>query len=94
MKYKIQRIDHAKLTQGLLRLCAMLPMYYYLAYERKEECMNLLNEIHHEALRTNFLRRNNWEPLQSAYNIQKSDERIFIESLRGKAYLEFKIVEL
>lgn len=94
MKYKIQRIDHAKLTQGLLRLCMMLPNYYYVACNSKDECRNLLTEIHHEALRTKFLRRNNWEPLQCAYNIQKSYERIFIESLLGKAYLEFKIVEL
>ena len=92
MKYKIQRTDHAKLTQGLLRLCCMIPSYFYRPYER-EICQSLLEEIHREALDTKFLRRNNWEPLFTAYNIKKNDEQIFIESLNGKAYLEFNIVE-
>ena len=94
MKYKIQRTDHAKLTQGLLRLCSMLPKFYYEPYGSKNDCRSLLDGIYREALETKFLRRNNWEPLNSAYNIQKTDDRIFIESLSGKPYLEFQIVEV
>lgn len=94
MKYKIQRTDHKKLTQGLLALCMMLPGFYYEPYGSKYDCRNLLNSIYEEALKTKFLRRNNWEPLNSAYNIQKTDDRIFIESLSGKPYLEFQIVEV
>lgn len=94
MKYKIQRTDHKKLTQGLLALCMMLPKFYYEAYDSKHECRNLLNSIYSEALKTKFLRRNNWEPLSSAYNIQKTDDRIFIESIFGKPYLEFQIIEV
>lgn len=93
MKYKIQRTDHAKLTQGLLRLCCMIPSYFYQPDER-EICLRLLEEIYREALDTKFLRRNNWEPLFTAYNIKKNDEQIFIESLNGKAYLEFNIVKV
>ena len=92
--YKIQRTDHAKLTQGLLRLCCMIPKYFYQPYESKTDCRQLLATIHHLALDTQFLRRNKWEPLFTAYNIQKTDERIYIESLIGKAYLEFNIVEV
>ena len=94
MSYKIQRTDHAKLTQGLLYLCCVLPRFYYDTNASKVDCKNLLNSIYEEALNTKFLRRNNWEPLQSAYNILKTDDRIFIESLSGKAYLEFQIVEV
>jgi len=94
MKYKIQRTDHAKLTQGLLRLCMMLPKFYNEAYGSKDECRILLDSIYSEALKTKFLRRNYWEPLNSAYNIQKTDDRIFIESLSGKPYLEFQIIEV
>lgn len=94
MKYKIQRTDHKKLTQGLLALCMMLPKFYYEAYGSKGECRSLLNSIYNEALKTKFLRRNNWEPLDSAYNIQKTDDRIFIESIFGKPYLEFQIIEV
>jgi hypothetical protein len=32
--------------------------------------------------------------LDSAYNIQKTDDRIFIESILGKPYLEFQIIEV
>lgn len=92
--YKIHRTDHARLTQGLLRLCCMIPSYFYKPYDSKEDCIILLNTIHREALETTFLRRNNWEPLQTAYTIQKTDERLFIESLKGKPYLEFQIVEV
>ena len=94
MKYKIQRTDHKKLTQGLLSLCMMLTKCYYEAYDSKYECRNLLNSIYSEALKTKFLRRNNWEPLSSAYNIQKTEDRIFIESIFGKPYLEFQIIEV
>ena len=94
MKYKIQRTDHAKLTQGLLRLCSMLSSFFYTPYDSKEDCRNLLNMIHREALDTKFLRRNNWELLLTAYNIQKTADRVFIESLKGKPYLEFQIVEV
>lgn len=94
MKYKIQRTEHAKMTQGLLRLCMMLPGYFFAPYDSKEDCKNLLETIHKEALDTTFLRRNTWEPLNSAYNIQKADDGIFIESIHGKPYLEFKIVEV
>ena len=94
MKYKIQRTDHAKLTQGLLRLCSMLPKFYYELYESKNDCRSLLESIYREALETKYLRRNNWEPLDSAYHIQKTDDRIFIESLSGKPYLEFQIIEV
>ena len=94
MKYKIQRTDHRKLTQGLLRLCAMLPNFFYEVCNSKEECFTLLNEIYREALDTKFLRRNTWEPLRSAYVIEKTDDRIYFESLQGKPYLEFNIVEI
>jgi hypothetical protein len=94
MKYRIQRTDHKKLTQGLLALCMMLPKFYYEPCDCRTECRNLLNSIYQEALKTKFLRRNNWEPLNSAYNIQKTDDRIFIESIFGKPYLEFQIVEV
>jgi len=65
----------------------MIPSYFYQPAER-EICLRLLEEIHRETLDTKFLRRNNWEPLFTAYNIKKNDEQIFIESLNGKAYLE------
>lgn len=94
MKYKIQRTDYARLTQGLLRLCMMIDSSYYQPYNRKDDCINLLDNIYREALETTFLRRNSWEPLQSAYNIKKNDDRIYIESIFGKPYLEFKIVEV
>lgn len=94
MKYRIQRTDHAKLTQGLLSLCMMLSDFYYDSYDSKYDCRNLLNSICEEALKTKFRRRNTWEPLDSAYNIQKTDDRIFIESIFGKPYLEFLIVEV
>ena len=94
MKYRIQRTDHAKLTQGLLRLCSMLPKFYYEPYGSKCDCMSLLDGIYREALNTQFLRRNSWQPLYSAYSIQKTDDRLFIESLSGKPYLEFLIVEV
>ncbi len=94
MKYRIQRTDYAKLTQGLLRLCSMIPKFFYEPYDSKYECKNLLNTIHRQAEDTKFLRRNKWEPLLSAYRIQKTDDRIFIESIFGKPYLEFLIVEV
>lgn len=94
MKYKIQRKNHTELTQGLLRLCCRIPSFFYIPYDSKEECMNMLNAIHSEASEIRFLRRNNWEPLLSSYNIQKTDDRLFIESLKGKPYLEFQIVEV
>lgn len=72
----------------------MIPKFFYEPYDSKYECMNLLNTIHREAEDTKFLRRNKWEPLLSAYRIQKTDDRIFIESIFGKPYLEFLIVEV
>lgn len=93
MKYKIQRTDHAKLTQGLLRLCVMIDSSYYQPYNTKEECVNLLKAIYNEAMITTFLRRNNWEPLNSAYNIIMKDTILCVESIFGKQYLTFEIKE-
>ena len=93
MKYKIQRIDYAKLTQGLLRLCVMIDSSYYQPYNTKEECVNMLKAIYNEAMETTFLRRNKWEPLNSAYNIIMKDTILCIESIFGKQYLTFEIIE-
>jgi len=94
MKYKIQRTEHAKLTQGLLRLCMTLARFFYEPYDDKNICRGLLGVISRTARETTFLRRNTWEPLLSAYNILQTDDRILIESIHGKQYLEFEIVEV
>ena len=91
--FKIAKIKHAKQSQGLLRLCMMLPDDYYHAYPTREACQSILHLIYNEAKSTTFLRRNKWEPLDSAYNIIEEDNRIFIESIFRKPYLEFVIQE-
>ena len=94
MRHKIQRIDHAKLTQGLLGLCCMIPGFiYYCPCDSKDHCEMLLRDIERIAKETTFLRRNSRVPLLCAYNIVKNDDGILFESLAGKPYLEFKIVE-
>lgn len=94
MRYKIQRTDHRKLTQGILRLCMMIDNYYYQPYDSMEECIRLLDYIYDEALETKFLVRNAWQPLNSYYNIIKTgDTCMRIESLTGKVYIEFQIIE-
>lgn len=95
MKYKIQRTDHAKLTQGLLRLCMMIDSSYYQPYSSIENCIHLLNNLYREAINTKFLRRNTWEPLYTEYKVIKTgDIYMRIESNAGKVYLEFQIVEV
>ena len=89
-KYKIVKIKHIKLTQGLLWLCAMLPSYYF-DNGSEEECERILDAILAEAKRTTFLRRNAWEPLEIYYRLKRERGRLLIESLQGKAYLEFSI---
>ncbi|MCR5818933.1 MAG: hypothetical protein K6F89_07545 [Prevotella sp.] len=93
MKYKIKRTDHKKLTQGLLRFCMMIPSYYYDAGSR-EECLTLMGLIKGEFRKTTFLRRNNWEPLESAYVLRHEDERVNIYSNADKLYITFEIVEV
>lgn len=92
MDYRVEKIKHTKLTQGLLRLCAMLPSYYFDSGS-KEESERIILEIYSEAKRTTFLRRNAWVPLESHYTLKKERDRLLIESLQGKMYLEFRIVE-
>lgn len=95
MKYRIQRTDYARLTQGLLRLCMMIDSSYYHPYSSVEACIRLLDNIYREALDTKFLRRNTWEPLYTEYKIIKTgDTYLRIESNAGKVYLEFQIVEI
>lgn len=91
MKYRVEKIKHAKLTQGLLRLCAMLPSYYFDSGS-EEECERIILEIYSEAKRTTFLRRNAWVTLESHYTLKKERDRLLIESLHGKEYLEFIII--
>ena len=93
MKYRIVKTKHAKMTQGLLRLLSMLPSYYFDPCATKDQCRNIMRCIWQEARETKFLRRNNWEPLDTAYNIEERGDGIFIESLAGKPYLEFTIEE-
>lgn len=92
MKYKIEKIKHASLTPVLLRLCAILPDYYFDSGS-KEESERILDAIREEAERTKFLLRNTWVPLESHYTMKKERDRLLIESLQGKTYLEFRIVE-
>jgi len=92
MKYKIEKIKHARLTPVLLRLCAMLPDYYFESGS-KEESERILDVIREEAERTKFLLRNTWVPLESHYTIKRNGDSLLFVSLQGKTYLEFRIIE-
>lgn len=92
MKYKIEKLKHASLTPVLLRLCAILPDYYYDSGS-KEESERILDAIHEEAKRTKFLLRNTWVPLESHYTVKRDGDSLLFVSVQGKTYLEFRIVE-
>lgn len=92
MKYKIEKIKHASLTPVLLRLCAVLPDYYYDSGS-KEESERILDAIREEAERTKFLLRNTWVPLESHYSMKRDGDSLLFVSNQGKTYLEFRIVE-
>lgn len=92
--YKIVKTEHAKKTQGILRLLAALPSFMYEPVKTKEECQNMLRTIYNKAMDTEYLRRNTWEPLYTAYTIgQPNDGQMIIESNKGKLYLKFVIEE-
>lgn len=92
MKYKIEKIKHASLTPVLLRLCAVLPDYYFDSGS-KEESERILDAIREEAKRTKFLLRNTWVPLESHYTVKRDGDSLLFVSVQGKTYLEFRIVE-
>lgn len=92
--YKIVKTVHAKKTQGILRLLAILPNFFFEPVKSREECENMLREIYNKAMNTEYLRRNTWEPLYTAYSIvPPRDGRMNIESNKGKLYIEFSIEE-